>query len=83
MRERLRVIQHRPHGTSAAGVFGDDAGRWLNLNEPGVDTPTAEDDNADTDETALDDTPGRRRTRMTLTVLADCVSFIEYAAATA
>ena len=23
-------------GTSAAGVIGDDAGRWLNLNEPGV-----------------------------------------------
>jgi hypothetical protein len=23
-------------GTSASGVVGDDAGRWLNLNEPGV-----------------------------------------------
>lgn len=23
-------------GTSAAGVVGDDTGRWLNLNEPGV-----------------------------------------------
>ena len=39
-----RLLHFRPRpgfvipdgGVSAAGVVGDDAGRWLNLNEPGV-----------------------------------------------